>query len=114
MVGTHILMQEEPGTLAESLGIFSGIIGHGATFGALSRHLWMTLKIVVQAFCHILSLRDDTYARVDISHYLGHEERIVCATQYDSVDIWVEQCQLVEPFFYKIVSSRTVGFIILH
>ena len=82
----HILVHEERGTLAKFGSVFRGEIADGAASGAALRHVGVALQIVLEAGGDVFALRHDAHASWHILHDFVHEQRIVCATQYECVD----------------------------
>ena len=69
----HLLAQEHPGTLLKSLRALCGKVMHPTALVAFPFHLGMALEIVSQTLGHILALRHDAHARVDMPHNLLHK-----------------------------------------
>ena len=76
-------------SLFKFICIFGGIITYCSVFGATSVHIGVAGKIVFQTFGYILTLRYNLYAFGNVLFYFRHKNGIVCATQYERIDVGV-------------------------
>ena len=74
----------------------------------------MSLQIILQTVCHILSLWHHSHAIGKILHDAAHEQWIMGATQDDGIDVLIHTHQLVDALLDEIISTRTISLVSLY
>ena len=93
---------------------FRGIIGALPPSCASGIHFGVAAEVVLQAFGHEFTLRDDGDALGHVASDFGQEQGVVCASQYDGVYLLVLLQEGVDILLYKVVGTFALRLAILH
>ena len=113
MLGLNVAAEEDGGVLVEIEGVLSGQVTAVAASCDALLHLGMALQVVLEAVGHIFALCHQSDVTGTELAQFAQQEGIVCATEYDGVDVGVAREQLVDVFLNEVINTRTVVLLVL-
>lgn len=106
--------QEYPRVFLEFLLVLGSKVPYRSAFRAAVVHVGMAVEIVFQAFGHIFSLRYNADAFRNVLFDFRYQDGVVCASEYNRVDTWVETKNVVNAFLDEVIGTGPVGLVVLN
>ena len=114
MLHIDTLMQKDLRTFLKAFGILGSQITTRTALCYLLFDVNMSAKIALKTSCNIFTLRDNPHSWCHILNDFRHQNGVVCAAKYNSIYRRITSHEVVNTLLYKVIGTRTIGFIVFN